>query len=722
MLKLFRNIVAVCAAVAAYSLMPGLARADGSWTGQWESDFGELRLVARAGVVVGDYASRGMIVAIPVEVGGCGQIGLRGLFTNGDRVGYLDFVRTTDDRYQGRWAFRDGSGAGNWTGRQIGVVPPRLQTFGRTVDMGVRINDPGLPSWILGRNETNFGPVSLVGDLRVAVGNYGNHGVVAGLWDGSRLRGFFTNGDRAGRFSWQPSTSAKSWTGSWNWADGTGGGSWSGRASQETDGNGLSFLTAPHPAAPDHGYAESIPELARCFGSHSNTGSVTKRALLAEYHTTRFSPLALTAPDQLSNLTLQNYSQQCAQAIGSSLPAFDCVVDGDEIPIYNGQPAGPRPNRCDNPALLGGPTDACAIGSRLGRMNSASHPTLIGDPNVEIAFICRKYEHRPGQDLYDDIAVIHHNTANGATCWYQSEFGTGLDPWRSAVPAPSQTGMPAPSSGGGNTVQWMTPSRTMGVRCGGCHGADPFIRTPYVDAVSESAVSGLPRHPMGPYWNYAFHEWDQKNEWHTLIGASGPLAGCGSCHRLTAKGGAGSTDLRGASREEILQAAMGAPDTNDNQTLFSTRARQAWMHAAGTSTPYTLAAPGPETAAALRDYIAQTATLPTRAVSPLLAGTFSARITTTGTTDVFTACARFSDEVNADKASAVLTFDDGRTGSLTGTYTDTSHLSYNYQHSTDSGEGELIVRFGRNGADGDWRSTVNGKSGGWVLTRVDRCP
>ena len=680
------------------------------WSGTWQSSFGELRLVDQGRFVVGDYAEHGVIVARKSIVGECGAIALSGTFTNGARAGTLNVVRLPGGEFEGRWRFAGDDGEGRWRGSRTRADAPALSNFsanGVAIDVAGPLFDIGLPAWMIGANRSDFGDVTLAGTLRAVVGDYAGRGVVAGLWDGTAVRGRFTNGPRSGFFTWRPD-GAESWAGDWRWADASPANlaRWNGRPTSSTGTDPLAALGTERLEAE---WIESLPGIERCSPA-GELETHSKNDLLADSRVAAASPLALTAPDSIGTLTTASYARQCAAAIGSSVPDFDCVADGVEIPIERyGQAVGSTPDDCDNPAQLGD-TRPCSIRTYLGRIDADSHPATVTDPDAETVFVCRKYTELDDSDLFQDIAVIHHNRRSGATCWYQSPTSPSLR-MRKEVPSPEAAigsrpaGAPA-AAPGEEFVRWLSPSATESINCYRCHSADPYIRTPYVNEVAENGRPVLPSRPRGPYWNYAFHDWDTDND-ATVPNANAPgnAGGCIGCHRLS-----------------TTHPAFASNATGQTSNRGSWRPDAAWMHVGGTR-PYTHASPSAATGAALGAY--RSATGEKRAISPLLSGSWDATITTDGERGRFGACVTFDRDVPSGEARADIRFDDGRPGTLSGSFGNpsSSHLAFDYQHASDSGTGELVVRHGRARADGEWLSSDWNKRGGWTLVkRRGACP
>lgn len=190
----------------------------------------------------------------------------------------------------------------------------------------------------------------------------------------------------------------------------------------------------------------------------------------------------------------QDYAAQCAAAVGT-IPEFSCA-EGDVVPItVNGQtPTTYTPNMlCDKPALLNngaGSDGQCVPYSRI--VNKS-----VGI--MQVSAMCRQKTIRSADSLeYDEIDIIAHNLANGATCWFQAGEKDGVPVDGSKVLSPQSA-----ASG----TYWEAPETVAGDDCGGCHDNDPFMYSPFVGQVWEN----IPTDPFGLYHHvapeYGFGEW-----------------------------------------------------------------------------------------------------------------------------------------------------------------------------------------------------------------------
>jgi hypothetical protein len=145
--------------------------------------------------------------------------------------------------------------------------------------------------------------------------------------------------------------------------------------------------------------------------------------------------------------TLEEYAQTCDQAIGVTVPDFDCDA-GTLVPTTHF-----ANNKCDRPNRL---NEECDPGSRF--------QVLTNHENAYVVAHCRKQGLAAGR--YADIAVIQYNRKNGATCFYQA-----LGDLDGHVQAPSK---------GMSAWPWYSPAQTADIGCVRCHDNGPLIRSPYL--------------------------------------------------------------------------------------------------------------------------------------------------------------------------------------------------------------------------------------------------
>lgn len=210
-------------------LMSTTSVAHANWTGTWDSQHGELRLIQEGERVYGDYAKRGYFEGRVSQDG----TRLRGTFqynTRRNRNGYIEFIRS-GDTFKGGWSWADDGPVsytkGNWGGslkssgypklayavgrsdywadfwnakggRAMrwafdGVVPSRSVVFDTEGNTG---SDPAYgiagDEWT-GTFDTNYGELRLVQQGRRVFGEYAKRGYFEGCVHdgGTTLRATF---------------------------------------------------------------------------------------------------------------------------------------------------------------------------------------------------------------------------------------------------------------------------------------------------------------------------------------------------------------------------------------------------------------------------------------------------------------------------------------------------------------------------------------------------
>ncbi|SMX44425.1 hypothetical protein [Actibacterium lipolyticum] len=195
--------------------------------------------------------------------------------------------------------------------------------------------------------------------------------------------------------------------------------------------------------------------------------------------------------------SITEYAKACEAEVGP-LPAFSCKT-GVPVPItVNGNPVTEFKSHmeCDRPALLpnGDESDGqCVPHSRILDLSTEK---------LQISAMCRqKMIRAPESTSYDEIDVIAHNPATGATCWFQAkaEVGAVIDGENVASPTEAR-----------DTKFWKSPEDVADDGCGNCHDNDPFMFSPFVGQV----WGAVPVNPMGAYFHvghkFGFGEWPTK--------------------------------------------------------------------------------------------------------------------------------------------------------------------------------------------------------------------
>jgi hypothetical protein len=208
----------------------------------------------------------------------------------------------------------------------------------------------------------------------------------------------------------------------------------------------------------------------------------------------------------------QTYADACRAAIGD-VPGFSCA-DGVEAPITidGASVTDWAPPVCDRPALLDngqGSDGQCVPHSRILSLSTGT---------AQIAVMCRQKKLRDAGSLdFEELDVIAHNPASGATCWFKAVGQGG---------APVDGGnAPSPTAGSQGDF-WDAPAMTASDRCGACHDSGPFMYSPFVGQVWEK----MPVDPLGPYFqldpaHFGFDRWP--------MDAIAPRDNaCLGCHRI----------------------------------------------------------------------------------------------------------------------------------------------------------------------------------------------
>ena len=220
--------------------------------------------------------------------------------------------------------------------------------------------------------------------------------------------------------------------------------------------------------------------------------------------------------------TLTEYARKCDEATGITVPPFNCDA-GVGPPDQGAIPATHPPSSvCDKPNVL---NRVCDPGSKFQVLPG-------GNTDAVAVAHCRKDGLPIPGSLYNDIAVIQHNKANGAACFYQAL--TNL-PGQN-VPAPRTAGETPWQSG--NSGGWFSPQRTEGIGCTACHDNGAFIRSPYLAQLTApphalpSTASGF--NNLTTPLRFVGLDWGTNRSWSisTSLAPSDSGPSCTGCHRL----------------------------------------------------------------------------------------------------------------------------------------------------------------------------------------------
>lgn len=209
---------------------------------------------------------------------------------------------------------------------------------------------------------------------------------------------------------------------------------------------------------------------------------------------------------QQDDYTINKHACETIRDIGPA-PDFGCH-QGALIPITHTTPQTPdgviaqhaSNQMCDRPPLLplGGIDGQCVPYARVGRLEGKDK---LGapDPDVEWAFICRRYKLRsdPQAEHFEDVALIGYRRSTGKTSFFQALLGyqphylaQGGIPAGNRVTPPHELESQTPAGGEPASRFWLSPQRTAGINCPMCHDSDPWIHTPYIDQVCSKDATG----------------------------------------------------------------------------------------------------------------------------------------------------------------------------------------------------------------------------------------
>ncbi len=199
-----------------------------------------------------------------------------------------------------------------------------------------------------------------------------------------------------------------------------------------------------------------------------------------------FALLALASP-ALAQADFQRYAATCAAQV-APIPPIDCGA-GVLVPItVNGAPPASytKDMTCDRPGLLpngDGSDGQCVPGSRVLDLSTAQ---------AQITVMCRQKTIRTPIDAlqFNEIDIIAHNPATGATCWFQAEAPEGTSINGALVPSPN-----APHA----AQFWNPVTDVLKADCGGCHDNDPIMYSPFIGQVWDKIATD----PLGLYFHIA---------------------------------------------------------------------------------------------------------------------------------------------------------------------------------------------------------------------------
>jgi hypothetical protein len=147
---------------------------------------------------------------------------MAGVFTNGSKNGAFHFEQATDGQFEGVWAWQGSTQVGTWSGtRTSSSSPIDFKNFRRRP--GDRHNQriPNKRTDYDGDYGSTYGSLKLRHRDLFLIGDYGERGIFAAMWDGTSFVGKFTNGASTGwmDFAFFSPTAAFQ-SGEWGWDSG----------------------------------------------------------------------------------------------------------------------------------------------------------------------------------------------------------------------------------------------------------------------------------------------------------------------------------------------------------------------------------------------------------------------------------------------------------------------------------------------------------------------
>ena len=204
-----------------------------NWQGTFQTKFGTLKLVEENGMIYGDYANNGTILAY--EVIDRYKTTLNGIYFNGNERGKFQLIRNSysgnyEDKFIGYYGASDNStciadikaNSKNWTF----TIEPNWQWTGTKQPSG-QPNDLQTAVWN-GKWNTTFGEINLEQIGTKVKGKYSNLGDIDADFDKvtKKLKGTFTNKGKKGYFEF--SFEGNSFKGKWGWNTSMAEGIWNG--------------------------------------------------------------------------------------------------------------------------------------------------------------------------------------------------------------------------------------------------------------------------------------------------------------------------------------------------------------------------------------------------------------------------------------------------------------------------------------------------------------
>ena len=201
--------------------------------------------------------------------------------------------------------------------------------------------------------------------------------------------------------------------------------------------------------------------------------------------------------------TALHHAQTCAQYLGP-IPAMSCA-DAELMPItVDGVEVLDTPASCDRPSAL---TGTCETGERIAARYTGTHHD--GSPRPEVVFVnfCRD----------GGMGVIGHNSETGATCFFHISMAFPNDARHPGSDDPNYDSF------------WQSADVVAADNCQGCHQADPWLHSPWIDQLRDPADPSLPLVPLNASLDSPYIVVGEGFAQPHQDGA--PENSCTSCHR-----------------------------------------------------------------------------------------------------------------------------------------------------------------------------------------------
>lgn len=196
----------------------------------------------------------------------------------------------------------------------------------------------------------------------------------------------------------------------------------------------------------------------------------------------KLSPIPIEQ-DEKDTLTLENYINECSQALETptiAFPKIDCSKGG-QVTIFNegeevlGENARLR-DKCDNPSMILNYNSGCFPNSWIGTLQTE-------DDKLQWSYLCRQFSPiASGSKAAQVIGLIVNNRVNGATCFFESKSVGKIPADYLKSGRIDVQKIPLIQEDKGKDF-WKQPEEmafSSGSDCVHCHSGSPFIRTPYL--------------------------------------------------------------------------------------------------------------------------------------------------------------------------------------------------------------------------------------------------